>query len=85
MDLMHKGKLDGFCLVSSDDDGWVNLGIVGARIFGTTPDFDPRTYGCPNLSRLATKSGGFEIQKSPGNAVHIRRKAQEYPKGRKAR
>ena len=78
-------KIIARALEESDDDGWINLGIVGARIFGTTPDFDPRTYGCPNLSRLATKSGGFEIQKSPGNAVHIRRKAQEKPKGRKAR
>ena len=130
MDLMHKGKLDGFCLVSSDsdftrlaqrlredglvvygfgerktpeafrsacnrfiyvdnlmedgadkengeaaspaaakkeppskavkiiaraiegfgDDGWANLGGVGSRIVGAAPDFDARTYGCPNLS-----------------------------------
>ena len=50
------------------------------RILGTVPDFDPRTYGCPNLSTLSTKSGGFEIRKGPGNAVHIRRKVS----GRKA-
>ena len=159
MDLMHKGKLDGFCLVSSDsdftrlaqrlredglvvygfgerktpeafrnacnrfiyaenlvgqsedessgaadagpdkkespkkaasiiaraiedadDDGWAHLGGVGSRIQGAAPDFDPRTYGCPNLSTLVAKSGGFEVCRGPGNAIHIRRKAL----GRKA-
>ena len=154
MDLMHKGRLDGFCLVSSDsdftrlaqrlredglavygfgerktpeafrnacsrfiylenimetgaekgdggadasrrkkqspkkavpiiakameddeEDGWVHLGTVGSRILGAAPDFDPRSYGCANLSTLATKSGGFEVRKGPGNAIHIRRKA----------
>ena len=58
----------------SDDDGWVNLGRVGSRILGAAPDFDPRTYGCPNLSTLVTKSGGFEVRKEPGESVFIRRK-----------
>ena len=59
----------------SDDDGWANLGTVGSRIQGAVPDFDPRTYGCPNLSTLVTKSGGFEVRKSTGGGIHIRRKA----------
>ena len=58
-----------------DEDGWVHLGTVGSRILGAAPDFDPRTYGCANLSTLAEKSGGFEVRKGPGNAIHIRRKA----------
>ena len=57
-----------------DEDGWVNLGSVGSRILGAAPDFDPRTYGCPNLSTLVTKSGGFEVRKEPGEPVFIRRK-----------
>ena len=57
------------------DDGWVHLGEVGSRIQAAAPDFDPRTYGCANLSTLAEKSGGFEVCKGPGNAIHIRRKA----------
>ena len=64
-----------------DDDGWVHLGSVGSRILGAAPDFDPRTYGCPNLSTLVTKSGGFEVRKDPGGAVSIRRK----PATKKAR
>ena len=63
------------------DDGWVHLGTVGSRILGAAPDFDPRSYGCANLSTLAEKSGGFEVRKGPGNAIHIRRK----PKGGKGR
>ncbi|MDE0175008.1 MAG: NYN domain-containing protein [Defluviicoccus sp.] len=57
-----------------DEDGWVNLGSVGSRILGAAPDFDPRTYGCSNLSTLVTKSGGFEVRKEPGEPVFIRRK-----------
>lgn len=57
-----------------DNDGWANLGGIGSRILGIAPDFDPRTYGCTNLSSLATKSGAFEMRKGPGNGVHIRRK-----------
>ena len=64
----------------ADDDGWAHLGGVGSRIQGAAPDFDPRTYGCPNLSTLVAKSGGFEVRRGPGNAIHIRRKAL----GRKA-
>ena len=59
----------------SDDDGWANLSGVGSRIVGAAPDFDARTYGCPNLSALVAKSGGFEIRKGPGAAINIRRKA----------
>ena len=57
-----------------DGDGWVHLGGVGSRIQGAAPDFDPRTYGCATLSTLATKSGGFEVRKGPGNAIYIRHK-----------
>ena len=58
----------------SDDDGWVNLRVVGSRITGAAPDFNARTYGCPNLSTLVAKSGGFETRKEQGAAIHIRRK-----------
>ena len=58
----------------ADEDGWAKLSGVGTRIYGAVPDFDPRTYGCSNLSTLVEKSGGFEIRKDQG-AVHIRRKA----------
>ena len=162
MDLMHKGRLDGFCLVSSDSDftrlaqrlreegmkvygfgeqktpgafrnacnrfiyvenlleadtkekqgntasagvvskkkdppskarkliasaigepdhsGWENLSAVGGRIQGAHPDFDPRSYGCANLSTLADKSGGFDLRKERG-AVYVRRKSSGAGKG----
>jgi uncharacterized LabA/DUF88 family protein len=59
---------------SEDVDGWAHLGGIGNRILGIAPDFDPRTYGCTNLSTLVKKSGGFEVREGPGNAVHIRQK-----------
>ncbi len=56
-----------------DADGWENLGSVGQRIQGVQPDFDPRSYGCANLSTLVERAGGFDIRKEL-NAVHVRRK-----------
>ena len=73
-------KIVARAIEDSDDDGWVNLAVVGSRILGAAPDFDPRTYGCSNLSTLVTKSGGFEVRKEPGKPVFLRRK----PTGRKA-
>ena len=51
-----------------------SLGSVGQRIQGAHPEFDPRSYGCANLSTLAEKAGGCENRKE-GDAVHVRRKA----------
>ena len=56
-----------------DDDGRENLACVGDRIQGAQPDFDPRSYGCANLSTLVEKSGGFDICKYQG-VVYVRRK-----------
>ena len=67
-------KLIASAIGEPDDDGWENLGRVGHRIQGAQPDFDPRSYGCANLSTLVEKSGGFEIRKDESGAVHIRRK-----------
>ena len=47
----------------------------GSHILGAARDFDPRPYGCSNLSTLVSKSGGFEGRKEPGKPVFIRRKA----------
>ena len=63
-----------------DADGWENLSSVGSRIQGVHPDFDPRSYGCANLSTLVEKSGGFDIRKDRG-AVHVRRKEDAAPTG----
>ncbi|MCY4459984.1 MAG: NYN domain-containing protein [Albidovulum sp.] len=63
-----------------DDDGWAQLSGVGSRILGAQPDFDSRSYGCANLSKLAEKSGVFEIRKDDTGGVFIRRKIA----GRKA-
>ena len=67
-------KIIATAIGDPDDDGWVNLSEVGTRILGAAPDFDARSYGCPNLSTLVEKSGGFEIRKDQSGAVHIRRK-----------
>ena len=58
------------------DDDWTNLGTVGSRIVGAAPDFDPRTYGCPNLSTLVRKCGEFEMKKV-SSVNYIRRKPRK--------
>ncbi|MCE2482670.1 MAG: NYN domain-containing protein [Alphaproteobacteria bacterium] len=68
-------KIIATAIEGSDDDGWANLSEVGQRILAVAPDFDPRSYGCRNLSTLAEKSGGFEIGKGGSGAMRIRRKA----------
>ena len=58
----------------------IDRDFPGSRILGAAPDFDPRTYGCANVSTLVAKSGRFEVGKEPGKPVFIRRK----PAGGKA-
>lgn len=57
-----------------DEDEWVNLGIVGHRLNLLAPDFDPRNYGCSNLVTVVEKSGKFEVERRPGQGVHIKRR-----------
>ena len=68
-------KIIATAIEGSDDDGWANLSDVGKRILAAAPDFDPRSYGCRNLSTLVEKSGGFEIGKGSSGGMRIRPKA----------
>lgn len=58
---------------SEDDDGWANLGAVGAKIMSQQPDFDSRNYGYTKLSNLVEATGLFEIERqtSQGGRVDI--------------
>ncbi|WP_240125437.1 NYN domain-containing protein [Thermomonas alba] len=40
---------------ASDDEGWANLGAMGAYLNKIKPDFDPRLYGQKKLSDLLRK------------------------------
>ena len=68
-------KIVATAIEGSDEEGWANLSDVGKRILAVVPDFDPRTYGCRNLSTLVEKSGGFEVGKGSSGMMRIRRKA----------
>ena len=68
-------KLIASAIGEPDDDGWENLANVGHRIQNAQPDFDHRSYGCPNLSTLAEQSGWFDIRKDKG-VVYVRRKVR---------
>lgn len=59
---------------SIDPEGeWYSLGQLGQYITRATPDFDPRTYGSAKLSDLLAKTGRFEVKKSEGRNLEVRR------------
>jgi uncharacterized LabA/DUF88 family protein len=55
-----------------NEDGWVPLSAVGNQINNLASDFDPRTFGCRNLSDLVRKTGVFEIEKAPTGSLRLR-------------
>jgi len=57
-----------------DDEDWVDLSTVGQRLNHLAPDFDPRTYGCDKLLTVVEKSGKFQVERSSGRAVRIKRR-----------
>lgn len=58
------------------EEGWVSLAVLGHQLFGTAPDFDPRTYGYRKLSDLVRKTGAFELVQPDGGGLRIRSKPQ---------
>lgn len=58
---------------ADQDGGWVSLSHVGKQLNASDPSFDPRAFGCPNLSTLARKAGTFEV-KEIDNTLKIRSK-----------
>lgn len=57
------------------DEEWVTLSAIGSHIHAAEPEFDSRTYGCPNMSDLVEKTGAFELKRD--NPVVVRRKPQK--------
>jgi len=56
---------------ASDENGWANLGPVGANIIKQAPDFDPRNYGYPKLNELVTAMDYFKAERRE-NVVFIK-------------
>lgn len=52
---------------------WFSLGRLGHQLNAQSPDFDTRSYGCPNLSTLLKKAGAFEV-KTRDKILEVRRK-----------
>ena len=68
--------------VSSDDDGWAQLGPVGSNIAKQSPEFDPRNHGYTRLGELVIATKLFEVEQRPigtGNskAVYVRDKCSK--------
>jgi len=57
-----------------DDADWVDLAVVGHRLYHLASDFDPRTYGCNNLVTVVEKTGKFQVKRPPAGGVRIKRR-----------
>jgi len=55
------------------DAEWVALGPLGQQINAANPGFDPRNYGCRNLSTLLKKAGQFDVEEI-GGSLKVRSK-----------
>ena len=68
------------------EEGWADLGTVGAKVMSQQPDFDARSYGHGKLSSLveATKAFDVERETSKNGRVDILIKSKP-KKGRRTR
>ena len=48
---------------SDDEEGWADLGTVGAKVMSQQPDFDARSYGHGKLSSLVEATKAFDIER----------------------
>jgi hypothetical protein len=51
----------------ADEDGWANLGRVGAHLAKQAPDFNTRDYGSTRLSELVEASGIVDVERTGDN------------------
>lgn len=64
---------------SEDDEGWANLGAVGAKVMSQQPDFDSRSYGYGKLSSLIEASDLFEIERQTSTNGRVDIMVRELP------
>ena len=55
------------------DADWVSLSALGNQLNASYPDFDPRNYGCRNLSTLVRQAGKLDV--SSDNPLRVRQVA----------
>jgi uncharacterized LabA/DUF88 family protein len=65
---------------SEDEEGWANLGTVGAKIMAQQPDFDARSYGYGKLSSLVSAIDAFEIERETAKSGRVDILIRELPK-----
>ncbi|MFT4841822.1 MAG: uncharacterized LabA/DUF88 family protein [Planctomycetota bacterium] len=70
---------------SEDEEGWANLGTVGAKIMTQQPDFDARSYGFGKLSSVVQATEAFEIERETAKSGRVDILIRELPKPVKRR
>ncbi len=64
---------------SEDEEGWANLGTVGAKIMSQLPEFDSRSYGYAKLSSLVEATRLFEIERTTSSNGRVDIMLRELP------
>ena len=59
--------------VRKQEEDWVSLTLIGQHIHTAISEFDPRTYGCSNLSSLVEKTGAFELNRENGVSIRVKK------------
>lgn len=57
----------------TDDDGWANMSQIGQHIRNRS-SFDPRNYGFKRLSDLVKSVDLFQVKKTTGGSLDVRKK-----------
>lgn len=57
--------LKNACQAIAGENGWANLGPVGAQLTKLSPSFDSRNYGYQKLGNLVRDIGLFEVKETP--------------------
>jgi hypothetical protein len=70
---------------SEDEEGWANLGTVGAKIMAQQPDFDARNYGYGKLSSVVEATEAFEVARETAKSGRVDILIRELPKPVKRR
>ena len=77
--------LQAAVMSTAQDDGWSPLSAVGSYLGKTHASFDPRHYGFPRLSALASAQNYLDFEHPDGGDPRVRLRSQRPPRKKAAK
>ena len=71
---IRKAVMDACDSLTSDDEGWVNLGTVGKYLRRVNPAFSVKDYGFSSLVKLVERLAEIEVKHNENTSPSIRKK-----------